>query len=442
MYGRAKKIFAGLLAAVLLLGGLLPAFRTAAECVSGKGYEQKLQAVLNWLENGSEPEFGSVNGEWKVFALARSGRIKKSYAEAYYARIEELVERNGNAILNPSKSTDNSRLIIALTSIGRDARQVSGFNLLEPLSDFNYIKKQGINGVIFALLAIDSHRSYGMEAVKNECVNFILGREIEGGGWALSGKNPDPDVTAMAITALCRYASAEQAVKRGVEVLSRIQNENGGYASFGTENCESSCQVLVALSSVGIDAANDERFTKNGTSVLDALLSFYVDGGFSHIAGGMVNGMASEQAAYALAAYERYVSGNNTLYNMNDVSFANAPKPTEKPTARPTYTPTANPTEMPTANPTDMPTAKPADTPTANPTDMPTADPTDILTAGPTGNPTASPVDTEEISAVPRSTSAPSAEQPKSSAAGIAAAVVGIAVISAALIVCLKFRKK
>lgn len=429
-----------MLAAVLLLGGLLPALRTAAEGVSGNSYEQRLRSVLSYLESGSEPEFGSVNGEWKVFALARSGKIKKSYAEAYYMRIEQLVEENGSAVLNPSKSTDNSRLVIALTSIGKNAKKVAGFDLLEPLRNFNYVKKQGINGVIFALLAIDSHNEYGMEDIRSECVSFILSREIEGGGWALSGKNPDPDVTAMAITALSRYNSAKQAVNRGIEVLSRIQNANGGYESFGTENCESCCQVLVALSSVGIDAAGDERFVKNGSSVLDALLSYYVGGGFSHILGGMVNGMASEQAAYALTAYKRYRSGNNILYNMNDVSLAAAPKPTEKLTQEPAEEPTQKPTADLTAHPTGtpLPTAQTTASQLVQ-TQQPTAEPVGTATVSENPALTASPSSTVFTPSIAPSDSEDNLSDGKNAAT--AAAVVGAVIIMAAVIY-FRFRKK
>lgn len=68
-------------------------------------------------------------------------------------------------------------------------------------------------------------------------------------------------------------------------------------------------QVLVALSTVGINAHKDSRFIKSGNSALDALCAFYVGGGFAHMANGGANSMATEQAAYALCAYDRFLSG-------------------------------------------------------------------------------------------------------------------------------------
>ena len=44
--------------------------------------------------------------------------------------------------------------MLALTAIGKDPASVAGFNLLKPLADFEQVTKQGINGTIFALLAL------------------------------------------------------------------------------------------------------------------------------------------------------------------------------------------------------------------------------------------------------------------------------------------------
>lgn len=309
-------------------------------------YTDKYNSVLDYLENGAAPTFGSINGEWKVFALARSGRIDAcdDYSNSYYEGIEEMVRQNGSGVLHPRKSTENSRLIIALSGIGRDSRDVAGYDLVEPLRDFDYVKMQGINGAIFALIALDSNEEYNYSSIKNLCVDYILNKELSGGGFALSGNSADPDITAMAIYALSGYSRAASAVERGVNKLSEMQSEDGGYSSWGTLTSESCSQVIVALSTLGIDADHDERFIKSGTSVLEALCSFYTDGGFEHVKGGGINAMASEQAAYALCAYDRYKNGENTLFDMSDVvAFGSeTPEPiitptvTPKPTARPT----------------------------------------------------------------------------------------------------------
>lgn len=336
------------------------------------GYSAQYSAVLSALAGGAKPEFGSVGGEWKVLALARSGyySVQNSYFSEYYAQIEKLVAANGAPKLHPQKSTENSRLIIALSAIGRDARDVSGFDLTEPLSDINYVRKQGLNGVIFALIALDCNKAYGMSGIKDQCIDILLSRECDGGGWALGLGAAEADITAMAITALAPHKKASAAVKRGVEKLSALQNANGSFSSGGVETSESCSQVLVALSTVGIDAHMDARFIKNGNSALDALGAFYVNGGFAHMANGGKNSMATEQAAYALCAYDRFVSGKSTLYGMSDVSPVSTATPTEKPTPKPSAKPTEQPVETPHAENT-------AGAETPSPTNSPSAEPTD-----------------------------------------------------------------
>ena len=130
----------------------------------------------------------------------------------------------------------------------------------------------------------------------------------------------------MALTALAPYYKEDSRVKesadRAVLWLSENQNSDGTYSSWGTVNSESCAQVTVALTSLGIDPNKDERFIKNGKSVLDGLLGFYTDGGFKHVSTGKLNAMATEQGYYALTAYFRFTGGKTSLYDMSDTGEA------------------------------------------------------------------------------------------------------------------------
>ena len=123
------------------------------------------------------------------------------------------------------------------------------------------------------------------------------------------------------------------AVDKALDVLSAAQLPTGGFVSWGSENSESCAQVIVALTALGIDPATDSRFVKNGMTALDALASFYVDvGGFRHTASGELDGMATEQGYYALAAYYRFAAGQTNLFNMSDVTIqANTPATPDQP---------------------------------------------------------------------------------------------------------------
>ena len=272
------------------------------------------------------PGVGSTGGEWMTIGLARSGRAVPA---GYYDNVVEYVKAmaDANERLHRAKVTDNARIILALTAIGKDVTNVGGHNLLKGLDNMAYVQKQGINGPIFTLIALDSHNYPTMgDVTREKLIQVILDAQLPGGGWTLSGENADTDMTAMAIQALAPYYKTNETVKAAVdkalEALSALQRNDGGFGSWGTVNSESCAQVIVALTALGIDPATDSRFVKNGSTVLGALAGFYVDGGgFKHTADGERNGMATEQGYYALASYYRFVNGQTSLYDMSDVTI-------------------------------------------------------------------------------------------------------------------------
>lgn len=277
---------------------------------------------------------GTSGGEWVALGLARSGSISDTLAEQYAQAAYQYVKKKGSSTMSDSKSTENSRMILALTSIGKDPSDVAGYDLLEPLADLDYVKSQGINGPIFALIALDSHDYEIPKAVagktqttREALIDAILAAQLSDGGWNVNGNGADADMTAMAIQALAPYYSSNAIVKSAIDDalnrLSQMQEANGGYTSWGTANAESVAQVIVALTSLGIDPASDGRFIKNGYSTLDALATFYNDkGGFKHSQSDTTssNGLATEQAYYALASWYRLKAGKTSLYDMSDVT--------------------------------------------------------------------------------------------------------------------------
>ena len=270
-----------------------------------------------------ELTFGS---EWLVIALARSGR---DVPDSYYDSVVKAVQ-SAKGQLSDKKSTEYARTILALTAIGKDPADVGGYDLLAGLADMDDVTYQGINGAIFALLALDSGKydvpaaaEGGTQVTRDGLVAYILAQQLSDGGWALSGTSADPDVTAMALQALAPYRTGDEtvdaAVDKGVQLLSDMQLSDGGYSSWGTLNSESCAQVLIALATLGIDPVSDSRFVKNGLTVLDALLAYAVSGGFRHTVDGEADAIATEQALCALTAYARLLDGKTALYDMTDV---------------------------------------------------------------------------------------------------------------------------
>lgn len=294
--------------------------KTNTEGVTGwkKTYQDALDAVKT-----DQLAFGS---EWLVIALARSGR---PVPDSYYDSVVKAVQ-DAKGELSDKKFTEYSRTILALTAIGKDPSNVGGYDLLAKLADMDDVTYQGLNGAVFALLALDSGK-YDVPAAAEDrrqttrdgLVAYLLEQQLTDGGWALSGSSADPDMTAMVLQALAPYragsAEVQAAVDKAVQTLSELQQADGGYSSWGTLNSESCAQVLIALAALGIDPAKDSRFAKNGLTLLDALLAYVLDNGFRHTMDGAVDAMATEQALCALTAYARLLDGKTAFYDMTDV---------------------------------------------------------------------------------------------------------------------------
>lgn len=324
--------------------------KVSAEVKSGKTAESlnpSVDTVLATVRSymlsiDTNPDYNSI---WNVIGMTRSGlEVPASYTETFYKNVYAYLEEK-NWVLTQTKYTEYSKLILALTAIGKDAQNIGGHNLLANLSDFTDIKYQGFNGPIWALIALNSHPSYTIpinpeaeeQTTEDGLIKYLLGRETSKGGWTLTGNEPDVDITGMTIQALAPYygkrTDVTGAINRAVEWLASVQLSSGGYATMGTETSESTAQVITALSAIGIDPATDDRFiNENGKWPLTGLFQYYLpEGGFMHVAagagnngggeGGTLNGMATEQGMYATVAYKRMLQGKTALYDMSDVTI-------------------------------------------------------------------------------------------------------------------------
>lgn len=269
------------------------------------------------------PCISSVGGEWAVIGLIKSGaEIPSDFYKTYYNNAEkQLIQNNG--VLSSSKNTEYARSILALAAIGANPENIAGYNLLIPLTDFDKTMRQGINGAIWALIALNCANFETVSSdISEKYLSFILSSQCEDGGWSLDGKTSDTDTTAMALCALANHrhsSNVSNAITPALEFLSENQLENGGFLNRGTENCESAAQVLIALSCLNI-SYNDSRFVKN-KSVYDNLMSFYNNnGGFFHSKTSTeTSRMATEQALCALTS----LNSEKSVYDMHDIPKTN-----------------------------------------------------------------------------------------------------------------------
>ena len=276
------------------------------------------------LKTVQNPTVAVIGGEWAVLGLARSGKADSEFFAKYYQNAEDYI-KSKNGVLHTKKYTEYSRVILSLTAIGKDATNVAGYDLTEPLEDFDKTVYQGVNGAIFALIALDSG-DYECD-IRQKYVDYILEKQLGDGGWALSGESADADVTAMALQALAKYQHIDRvknATDKALALMSKKQLASGGFSTHGEETAESAAQMIVALSELGIPL-DDARFVKNGNTLLDAMLLYRLpSGGFKHLkAQTSADGMATEQCFYALVAAERASNGKSSLYRMSDAKQTN-----------------------------------------------------------------------------------------------------------------------
>lgn len=307
------------------------------------GFDEAYAGAKAYIQSAvSAPVVSYLFGEWAVLGQARAKvPLSEAYIAAYYEKVVAYVKANigSDGILrkpddkNTPVITDNERIVLALTAVGKDPANVGGKNLLTALQDKDIMKvtdtsNTDINGLVMGLLALNS-RNYTSDT--SWLVQAVLEQQNKDGSWSASADTKpvgDVDMTAMVLQALAPYHkdSGNETVNTAVE---KALNWLSGKYRSGYDSSESCAQVVIALSALNLDANTDARFTKTvegkTLSVLGNLLQYRVakNGGFKHqFADKAVNEMATEQALCAMAAYARFTEKANALYDMTDAACA------------------------------------------------------------------------------------------------------------------------
>ncbi|MDR0875600.1 MAG: InlB B-repeat-containing protein [Clostridiales Family XIII bacterium] len=273
-----------------------------------------IQALLTNISN----TYVGTGTDWNVMDMSAYGRLGDTNLASLRTSVDNVLNAQGNS------STNYERVAIALSSANIDAShyvKASGatVDIIDTIANLNSLGT--INGYIYALLAYDSGDYVlkdGAVWTRAALIDYILAAQKADGGWALSGTSGDPDVTGMAISALASYrgqGNVADAIDNAVTYLSTVQKPEGGYASWGTVNSNSSSQVIIALAALDIDADQDARFIKNGKSVLDALLSYKTADDRFGMSNTTYNAMSTEQGFRALVAYTNWKTASEA-YNV------------------------------------------------------------------------------------------------------------------------------
>ena len=330
----------------------------AENIIHWKKSDISIDAEEYLLNNSFLENAGDTSGDWYPIGMGRLG-YSDDYV-AYLAIISDEVSQRylEDTKLSSNKATEWHRISLAILSMGGDPTNIgkdADGNPINLIGDGTYnrgkassLGAQGINGWIWGLITLDSMRyeiPQNSFYTRDDIIIEIIKRQVDDGGFSLDGVESDPDITGMTIQALAPYYNSEQeytyvqysldrdvskkvrdVIEEALDYLSKAQLSNGGFLSWGMENSESAAQALVALTSLGIDPLKDERFIKEGNTILDFIMSFQMeDGGFLHSRvydsdnpsanPDESNSMASEQALYSLVSLLRLRGGHRSLYD-------------------------------------------------------------------------------------------------------------------------------
>ena len=291
---------AAMLLCLLLLSLSLCIYAAPADSADGR--DATAAYLLSALPS---PAPGDIGGDWVVLGLKQSGiSLPDGYTAAYLAQLEqELAAADG--IFNGRKYTAYSRTILTLSALGEDPYTAAGFNFVKKLGEFDSVMRQGVNGSIYALMALDSLQAPAPQEWTDTYLKAILDAQNPDGGFGLSPGVSETDLTAMSLQALAGHMDrrdVKAAVCTALRYLSAALQTDGAFSSYGVANAESAAQVILGLHAVGIPLT-DSRFILDGQTALDQLNQFRCEsGGYRHTAGTDENLMATQQALLALNA--------------------------------------------------------------------------------------------------------------------------------------------
>lgn len=270
--------------------------------------------VQEWID-GYLTENAGQSSEWYVIGLSQYGEYDFS---AYETSLVDYLAEN-----EEKSASSRQKYALVLLAVGSDDEYIS-----QTLNDS--IGEQGIMSLVYGLHLLNNgcvSDNYTVASVIQE----LLSLQLSDGGWAIMGENGDVDITAMTVQALAPHyeenPEVKEAVDKALRFLSEHQLETGDYSSYGVPNPESTSQVITALSSLGIDCQTDERFIKNGNTLIDSLQKYCSDNGaFSHKEGEGYNAASTVQVFYSLVAYVRMAEGKAPLYILDGVNEGESPE--------------------------------------------------------------------------------------------------------------------
>ena len=348
-----------------------------------------------------------------AFSLFRAD-YKSDYFDKMYANVESQLKsladtgsvtvegeaKDEAVIAGKYPELTYAKIVLFVTAMGKDARNVGGYNLIEKMAQKSTYEASSEAYMLDStmLLALDSGNYFppaGDDYItKDDLVNNIAAKMDDSIAQALQWNSVDS--VAMALQPLYKYATddilpedassdrtaVQEAYAKGIHFLESTQNADGSWSGYGTEtnNVWTLAQIMTAMGQLRINPCSETDgtdFIKNGMTVLDDAAVF-VDVENKKVDDDLMS-YQPEQLLRGLTAVIRAMEGRDSLYDVRYSGVTPEPSPSVTPSVVPSEAPSAAPSQSPTVSPSNVPSetssAAPSQSPAVSPSNVPSQTP-------------------------------------------------------------------
>lgn len=294
-----RKHITRLLTTLLALVMLLPIVVQAAPAdgwtdEAGQAYQTVTKLVIQRVTESKDYLATATQEEntKAVYALWTSGATVPSgfydeYLQALADWLDLAVKRGKTAYIPGAIRT--------VAAMGLDVTDFAGHDLMDALRKQELVEAD--EDRLDMLMDLDTSGDAGetdeFNALREQLLTEALARQQSSGEFRYTSKWPaelkqkgvddEPDrfdyilLTAKSVQALVPYQDRKDvstAIDRALNYLSEQQLPSGGFVKYGAEDVEEDAAVLEMLAALGI-SLTDERFTKDGHTVLDGMMGWY-----------------------------------------------------------------------------------------------------------------------------------------------------------------------
>lgn len=299
-----RKHFTRLLTTLLALVILLPIVAQAAPTdgwtdEAEQAYQTVTQLVIQRVTESKDYLATATQEEntKAVYALWTSGAAVPSgfydeYLQALADWLDLAVKRGKTAYIPGAIRT--------VAAMRLDVTDFAGHDLMDALRKPELVEadEDRLDMLIDLDAAGDVGKTDEFNALREQLLTEALARQQSSGEFRYTSKWPaelrqkgvddEPDrfdyilLTAKSAQALAPYQSRKDvsaAIDKALTYLSEQQLPSGGFVKYGDEDVEEDAAGLEMLAALGISLA-DERFTKDGHTVLDGMMDWYQESYF------------------------------------------------------------------------------------------------------------------------------------------------------------------